>query len=101
MDLPEELNKVRAILDKQPNGSRDFAHILSYIPKETIESVTTACCEALTSKTVSKDVILNILFRKNDQDEIVEKPDKYIELKNIPQDNCEAYDDLLQGGYNG
>ena len=30
MVLPDELNKVRTHLEKQVNGARDFAHILSY-----------------------------------------------------------------------
>lgn len=102
MELPEELNKVKVILELQPNGARDFAHILSHIPKEGIESVITACSKAIKEKTVSKDVILNILFRGNDEanineDNIAQNPEQYPALKHEPEENCDAYDSLLQG----
>lgn len=100
MDLPEELNKIRIILENQPNGARDFAHILSYIPKEGIESIIEACSKSLIAKTVSKDIILNFLFRNNDEEQIIEEPEQYLKLKHIPQENCKIYDSLLQGGYN-
>jgi hypothetical protein len=101
MDLPDELNKVKATLEQQPSGAKDFAHLLSYIPKEGMESVIDACSKAIKEKTVSKDVILNILFRKNDEIQIAQKPEQYLELKHQPQENCKAYDSLLQGVYNG
>jgi hypothetical protein len=98
MDLPDELNKVRQILEHSENGSRDFAHILSHIPVKSIESVINACTTALKMNAVSKDVILNILFRKNDQQDIKnteEENPKYLELKYIPEENCISYNQLL------
>ncbi len=117
MDLPDELNKVKKALEQQENGSRDFAHILSYIPVKSIESVIDACSYALEMKAVSKDVILNALFRRNelaiqntkeenlgedpvedpveDQGVKLEEDSKYLELKYAPEENCSSYDQLL------
>ena len=64
MDLPDELNKVRQILEHSENGSRDFAHILSHIPVKSIESVINACTTALKMNAVSKDVFLIFCFAK-------------------------------------
>lgn len=103
MELPNELNQVRAILEQQENGSRDFAHVLSYIPIESIESVTAACSYALQMKVVSKDVILNALLRKkndelnvqNTEEGNPEEDSKYLKLKYPPTENCRSYDRLL------
>ena len=73
IDLPEELQKVRQHLEKYPNGTRDFAHILSYIPIESMESVVAACQEAITNGNISKDVIINILLRKKEQQTVNEE----------------------------
>ena len=55
MVLPDELNKVRQHLETQVNGARDFAHILSYISLESLESVVIACKEAIKSKTITEN----------------------------------------------
>ena len=73
MELPDELNKVRDHLKKCPNGTRDFAHILSYIPIEGLEQVRLACARAIKEKTIAKDIILNILLRNNDVLETLEE----------------------------
>jgi len=110
MVLPDEINKVREILEQHPNGARDFAHILSHIPMEGMDAVISACVIAITAKTVSKDVILNILFRKNDECDIIKDKDKsnhyhnddtdnknteYLKIKHLPEENCNAYNQLL------
>lgn len=97
MDLPDELSQVRQSLEKHPNGMRDFAHILSYIPMESLESVVLACDRAIKAKTISKDVILNILFRKNDELPTTEEPIKCLKLEHTPQENCTGYNKLLSG----
>ena len=93
MDLPDELNQVRQILERNENGSRDFAHILSYIPLESAQSVISACSYALEIKAVSKDIILN--DKPDIQDIIEEKDPEYLELKDTPAENCRSYDQLL------
>mgnify|MGYP003393755864 FL=1 len=99
MVLPEELKAVREHLEKQINGSRDFALILSYIPLESLESVVLACSEAIGSKTISKDIILNILLRQNDKDSEAEEASNivYLPLKHIPTADIAVYNQLLSG----
>jgi transposase len=99
MVLPDELNKVREHLEKQVSGARDFAHILSYIPLESLESVVIACKEAIKSKTISKDVILNILLRQNDTPyEITESLNiVYLPIKHVPTADTTVYNRLLSG----
>ena len=84
---------------------------------KSIESVIDACSYALEMKAVSKDVILNALFRRNelaiqntkeenlgedpvedpveDQGVKLEEDSKYLELKYAPEENCSSYDQLL------
>ena len=85
MSLPEELLIVQEHLQQRPQGLRDFAHILSYIPSETIESVISACKIVIQSETISKDVILNTLLHKKQQN-----------FKYTPIDDCSRYNQLLR-----
>ncbi len=99
MPLPEVLFAVQNHLQQRPQGMRDFAHILSYIPLESMESVVTACSTAIESGTISKDVILNILLRKKDQPEPREEaPSIYMKLKYTPTADCGRYNQLLKVG---
>lgn len=97
MSLPDELLTVQKHLRERPQGLRDFAHILSYIPTESMESVVNACAAAIKSGTISKDVILNILLRKKDQpDNTPELPNFYRKLKYIPTEDCSRYNQFLK-----
>jgi transposase len=100
MPLPDELLAVQNHLLQQPQGSRDFAHILSYIPSESMESVLDACAIAIKSGVISKVVILNILLRKKDRpDETEATPNiVYIKLKHIPTADCSRYNQFLKSG---
>ena len=99
MALPDELCAVQSHLQQRPQGMRDFAHILSYIPTESMESVVSACGTAIKSGTISKDVILNILLRKKDQPEpTLEFSNIYRKLKYIPTEDCGRYNQLLRAG---
>ena len=96
MELPAELDQVGAHLQKYPNGTRDFAHILSYIPIEGLEQVRSACAQAIREKTVTKDIILNILLRGNDAEQVYEKENiAYLPLKHAPCAEPNAYNLLL------
>jgi transposase len=98
MELPESLNQVRQRLDNKQvqNGSRDFALILSFITTTSLEAVNEACQQAIRNNTVSKDIILNILMRKNDQaDPPPDASFKYPELKHTPVADCSLYNQLL------
>ncbi len=98
MELPDELNKVRAHLKKSPNGIRDFAHILSYIPIEGLEQVRLACDIAIKERAISKDIILNILLRSKDSKmSIAEENITYLALKHTPEAEPNAYNHLLTG----
>ncbi len=98
MELPDELNKVRDHLKKLPNGTRDFAHILSYIPIEGLEQVRLACARAIKEKTIAKDIILNILLRNNDVLETLEEENiAYLPLKHAPCAQPNVYNLLLSG----
>lgn len=98
MSLPEELLIVQEHLQQRPQGLRDFAHILSYIPSETLESVISACKIAIHSGTISKDVILNILLRKKEEKQETAElsPKVYFNLKYTPTDDCSRYNQLLR-----
>ena len=100
MDLPDELQKVKQYMHSQKNGSRDFAHILSYIASESMESVVLACSKAIKEKTISKDVIVNLILRHNDTKDGEIPEDKFQE-KRYPQititvdSDCSKYNKLL------
>ena len=100
MPLPDELLVVRTHLQARPQGSRDFAHILSHIPTETLESVVSACAAAIKAGAVSKDVILNMLFRKHDEPANNHEPSNVIpmKLKIAPTADCSRYNQLLKMG---
>lgn len=99
MPLPDELWAVQNHLQQRPQGIRDFAHILSYIPAESMESVVEACSTAIKAGTISKDVILNILLRKKDQPDPQTEPSTlYGQLKHIPTDDCSRYNQFLKAG---
>jgi transposase len=100
MALPEELLIVRKHLESHINGSRDFAHILSYIPLQSLESVVLACSEAIKARAMSKDVIVNILSRHNQATSLAEEVNPlYPSLRHVPQSNLKAYDLLLSEVY--
>ncbi len=98
LSLPSELNIVKEQLEFRPNGARDFAHILSYIALESLESVVAACAQAIKARTISKDVILNILLRKQEEVNSEEEEElNYPALHLVPQVNLTLYDHLLSG----
>jgi transposase len=98
MTLPCELMAVRKHLEPRADGSRDFAHILSYISLQSLEAVVGACAAAIKAQTISKDVILNHLSRQNQEvDREEDFPRIYPPLHNAPQFNLKAYDLLLSG----
>ena len=95
MELPLSLQVVQNHLLKHRGGSRDFAHILSYIPNESIEKVTQACQEAIDSNSISKDIIINILLRSNDTQDPEVITVSNLPLKEPPESDCNKYNNLL------
>ena len=99
-ELPEPLTEVRRMLDRRPDGDRQFVGILGAISVYGLEAVAAACSEALGAGTPSKDVVLNILSRINESPEPseCEIPVHLPELKAPPIADCARYDSLLTGG---
>lgn len=98
--LPKPLTEVREALGRRPDGDRQFVGILGAISVYGLEAVVEACAEAIVAGAVSKDVVLNLLFRKHDSPEIIgcEMPQHLPELKTPPIANCIRYNELLSGG---
>lgn len=102
-ELPEAMSEVRTALEGRSGGDRQFVSILSVVSRYGLETVAGACSQALADKTVSSDVILNILSRTHDEPK--PEPAKLSEqlplLKQIPMVNCYRYDSLMKGGAYG
>jgi transposase len=98
--LPEPLTEIREVLGRHNDGDRQFVGILGAISTYGLDEVAKACAEAVSSGAVSKDVVLNILFRNHDHHEVsdCEMPPHLPELKTPPLANCGRYDELLSGG---
>jgi transposase len=95
--LPEPLIEIRQTLSRHPDGDRQFVGILSAVSIYGIEAVAMACSEALASGAGSRDVVLNILSRSNDDPVMPEcdTPLHLPELNTLPLADCNRYDDLL------
>jgi hypothetical protein len=102
-DLPESMSKVRTMLEGRSGGDREFVGILSVVGQYGLEPVAIACAQAISNKTVSRDVILSILSRMHDepQPEPIEPSAKLPSLKLNPVVDCSRYDRLLSGGVYG
>ena len=97
--LPEALQRARERIGCSSEGDRQFVGILAAVPAHGLKSVANACAEALASKTVSRDLVLNILSRAGEQTTAVNcQTDHLPKLKLIPQADCRRYDLLLAGG---
>lgn len=100
--LPDPLSKTREALSRYHDGDRQFVGILGAIASYGIDAVVDACAKALAAGTISKDVVLNLVFRKDDDDSAsdCEMPPNLPELKSPPVADCMRYDELLAGGPN-
>jgi hypothetical protein len=101
--LPETMSDVRTMLEGRSGGDREFVGILSVVGRYGLDPVATACNQAISDKTVSRDVILSILSRMHDkpQPEPVELSSQLPILTLIPVVECSRYDRLLTGGVYG
>jgi hypothetical protein len=102
-DLPESMGEVRKILAERSDGDRQFVGILSVVRRYGLEGVAAACSESIADKTVSSDVVLNILSRTHDQPqpEPLQPSAQLPLLRLIPVVDCYRYDRLLSGGAYG
>jgi len=99
-DLPLSLQKTREQLRLRPDGDRQFVGILSVVPVHGLMAVEQACAEALAAKTVSRDLVLNLLSRANEpvSTSTCQTPAHLPKLRLPPQADCRRYDRLLNGG---
>lgn len=99
-ELPPAMQQTRQHLSRHPDGDRQFVAILSAVPVHGLEAVDKACADALSTKSVSRDLVLNLLARANDPEPPTHcpMPDHLPKLRLPPQDDCHRYDRLLTGG---
>jgi transposase len=101
--LPEPISEVRRVLAGGPDGDRQFVGILSVIPRYGIEAVAAACAKSLADKTVSRDIVLNLLSRTHEEPQTpASEPSPQLPLLHlVPVVDCHRYDRLLSGGVHG
>jgi hypothetical protein len=99
-DLPASLQQVKELLLKRSDGDRQFVAVLASVPIYGLDAVSIACATALNANTVSRDVILNLLSRTNEEPaiETCPAPSHLPPLRLIPKADCQRYDRLLSGG---
>lgn len=99
-ELPEPLSAIRNALGMGADGDRQFVGILGATAIYGLSAVTTACSEALSLKTPSRDVVLNILCRSHDDPFVpISSPMGHLPaLAAPPIADCRRYDALLTGG---
>jgi transposase len=102
-DLPEAMSEVRKLLEEKTDGDRQFVGILTVVRRYGLESVASACTQAIEDRTVSSDVILAILSRRHDEPkpEPVQLSAQLPLLTLIPLADCKRYDRLMKGGVYG
>ncbi len=88
--LPSVFSKIRVKLEIDKKGDKLFVEILLFINKYGIENVAIACEKALSVGSCSPDLIKKYLEPSSSD----EKEDKYIQLKNPPDEDCSIYSKL-------
>ena len=99
-DLPAGIKRIRDVLKRRyPDWDRQMVGVLTAVPLHGIEAVEDACLQALKSQTISKEVVLNLLHRGNDQEEQDSVfCSAHLSLKTEPVADCRRYERLLKGG---
>jgi hypothetical protein len=97
------MSEVRKLLEAKSNGDRQFVSILAVVGRYGLESVASACTQALADRTVSGDVVLSILSKRHDEPKPppVEISAQLPLLNLIPSADCRRYDRLMKGGIYG
>ena len=100
-ELPQPVQQARERLSKYADGDRQFVDILAMVPKNGLQAVSDACKEALLSRTISRDLVLNILSRANEPKSPgnYQPPDHLPQLSLFPKADCTRYNRLLSGGH--
>jgi transposase len=92
-DLPRSIHRTWQRLKHYPDWDRQLVDILACVPGYGLDAVADACNEALGNGSVSRDVIINLLARQQQEPdpEIVTIP-AHLELSEPPVADCARYD---------
>lgn len=99
-DLPESIARVGQMLrQRYSDWDRQFVGILTALPLYGMEEVQKACRQAIKTRSVSKEVVLNYLNRNQDHDQTdrITIPD-HLDLKQEPVADCRRYEHLIKEG---
>jgi hypothetical protein len=97
-ELPESIAAIRNQLRRRyPDWDRQFVGILTAVPNFGVQAVDRACRMALRMKTVSKEVVLNLLYRAEDEGPI-DGIDigSHLQIECQPVADCSRYDRLIK-----
>lgn len=99
-ELPQPLQEARERLGQTDDGDKQFVGILAAIPRYGFGAVEQACKEALLSRTISRDLVLNILSRATEPKTTTgyQASDTLPQLSLVPTADCHRYNRLLSGG---
>ena len=92
-DLPYPIRRTWQRLKHYPDWDRQLVDILACVPIYGLEAVAAACNEALSSGSVSRDVVVNLLARRHEQPRAqpMDIP-AHLELREPPLADCARYD---------
>ena len=93
--LPRALQRTWNALKRFGDWDRQFVDILSCVPVYGLEAVADACDQALLSGSASRDVVLNLLSRNTQEQELepVETA-AHLKLSEPPVADCARYDNF-------
>lgn len=99
-DLPDALGRTRDKLRRSfTDWDRQFVGILHAVVLYGLDAVAEACSQALAMRTVSKEVILNLVHRHLDRGSMLPiEPPSHLTLREQPVADCRRYDRLLKEG---
>jgi hypothetical protein len=97
-ELPEGIETIRNQLRRRyADWDRQFVGILTAVPHFGVQVVDQACLQALKMTTVSKEVVLNLLYRGEDKDPVRDIDiGAHLHLECQPVADCSRYDRLLK-----
>jgi transposase len=97
-DLPGAMRRFHEQLrHRYPDWDRQFVGILTAVPQSGIQAVESACQQALDMNAVSKEVVLNLLYRSEDKEQMDRiDPGVHLDLRCPPVADCSRYDRLIQ-----
>jgi len=97
-ELPGGIEAIRNQLYRRySDWDRQFVEILTAVPRFGVEAVDGACLQALKMKTVSKEVVLNLLYRGEENQPAADiDVGAHLQLECQPVADCSRYDRLIE-----